>query len=76
MLFLFGLSCQIFGQTPGKGLEGSWQGLLEAGGTKLRIIVTVTKSETGTYAGKFESVDQGATVPFDTVTLDGDNAAV
>ena len=73
LLFLVGLSFQAFGQTPAKGFEGSWNGTLEAGGQKLRIVVTVTKSETGTYAGKFESVDQGATVPFDTVTLNGDN---
>ena len=73
LLFLVGLSCQLIAQTPAKGFEGSWNGTLEAGGQKLRIIVTVTKSEAGTYAGKFESVDQGATVPFDTVTLDGDN---
>jgi hypothetical protein len=35
--------------------------------------VTITKSDTGTYAGKFESLDQGATVPFDTVTVNGDD---
>ncbi len=72
-MFLVGLLCHAFGQTPVKGLEGSWNGRLEAGGTKLRIVVTITKSEAGTYAGKFESLDQGATVPFDTVTLNGDD---
>ena len=73
LLLLLGLSCLAFGQTS-KGFEGSWNGTLEAGGQKLRILVTVTKSADGSYAGKFESLDQGATVPFDTVTLDGDNA--
>jgi uncharacterized protein len=73
LLFLLGLSCQAFGQTPAKGLEGSWLGTLEAGATKLRLVVTVTRSEAGAYAGKFESVDQGATIPFDTVTLTGDD---
>ena len=34
LLFLLGLSCQVFGQTPAKGFEGSWQGTLEAGGTE------------------------------------------
>ncbi len=71
--FLLSLSCLVFGQTTTKGLEGTWNGTLEAGGTKLRLIVTITKADSGTYEGKFESVDQGATVPFDTVTLDGDN---
>jgi len=70
---LVGLACQAFAQTPAKGLDGSWNGTLDAGGTKLRLIVTVTKSDTGTYAGKFESLDQGATLPFDTVTLNGDD---
>lgn len=68
------LSCVVFAQTSSKGLEGTWNGTLEAGGQKLRIVVTVTKSEAGAFAGKFESLDQGATVPFDTVTLDGDKA--
>jgi len=60
------------GQTPAKGLEGSWQGVLDAGSAKLRIVVPVTRSETGTYAGKFESLDQNAPIPIDTVTLSGD----
>lgn len=73
-LFLVSLAWQPFGQTSSKGLEGTWNGTLEAGGQKLRIVVTVTKSDTGAYAGKFESLDQGATVPFDSVTMEGDKA--
>ena len=72
LLFLLGLSCQIFGQTPAKDFEGSWQGTLEAGGTKLRVALTVTKSDSGAYAGKFDSLDQGATIPIDTITVNGD----
>src|SRR4029434_219829 len=72
LLFLLGLSCQVFSQTPAPGLEGSWQGTLEAGGQKLRLVVTVTKSDAGTYTGKLESVDQGATIPIDTITVNGD----
>ena len=74
LALLLGFTCFAFGQTPSKGLDGTWNGVLDAGAAKLRLIVTVTKSEAGAYAGKFESVDQGATVPFDTVTLDGDKA--
>lgn len=69
-LFLLALTCIAFGQT--KGLEGTWNGTLEAGGTKLRFAVTVTKADTGTYSGTFNSLDQGATIPIDTFTLDGD----
>jgi dipeptidyl aminopeptidase/acylaminoacyl peptidase len=72
LLFLLGLSCQVFGQTPATGFEGSWQGTLEVGGQKLRLVVTVTKSAAGTYAGKLDSLDQGATLPIDTITVDGD----
>src|SRR4029450_1280921 len=72
LLFLLGLSCQVFGQTPAKGFEGSGQGTLEAGGTKLRLVLTVTKSDSGTYAGKLDSLDQGATIPIDTITVNGD----
>jgi dipeptidyl aminopeptidase/acylaminoacyl peptidase len=72
LLFLLGLSCQVFGQTPAKGFEGSWQGTLEAGGTKLRLALTVTKSEAGTYAGKLDSLDQAATIPIDTIAVNID----
>jgi len=72
LLFLLGLSCLAFGQTPAKDFEGSWQGTLEAGGQKLRLVVTVTKSDAGAYAGKLESLDQGATLPIDTITVNGD----
>src|SRR5262245_36492601 len=70
LLFLLALSGLAFGQA--KGLEGTWNGLLDAGAQKLRLAVVVTKSDNGAYAGKFESLDQGATIPIDTVTLDGD----
>ena len=72
LLFLLGLSCQVFGQTPGKGFEGSWQGTLEAGGTKLRLVLTVTKSDAGAYTAKLDSLDQGATIPVDPITVNGD----
>ena len=72
LLLLFGLSCQVFGQTPAKGFEGSWLGTLEAGGAKLRLVLIVTKSDAGAYAAKMDSPDQGATVPVDTVTVNLD----
>lgn len=72
LLFLLALSCHVFGQTPAKDFEGSWQGTLEAGGTKLRLVLTVTKSAAGAYAGKLDSLDQGATIPIDTITVNGD----
>ena len=76
VLFVLGLSCQVFGQTQAKGVEGAWQGTLEAGGAKLRLVLTVTKSETGAYAAKLDSLDQGASLPVDTITVNGDAVRV
>jgi dipeptidyl aminopeptidase/acylaminoacyl peptidase len=73
LLFLLGLSCQAFAQTPAKDFEGSWQGTLDVGGQKLRLVVTVTKSDAAAYTGKLESPDQGATIPIDTITVNGDS---
>src|SRR5262245_42742851 len=72
LLFLLGVSCPVFGQTPAKDFEGSWQGTLEAGVQKLRLVVTVTKSDTGVYAGKLDSLDQGAAFTIDTITVNGE----
>ena len=49
LLLLLGLSCPVIAQTPAKGFEGSWQGTLDAGGQKLRLALTVTKSETPVF---------------------------
>jgi murein DD-endopeptidase MepM/ murein hydrolase activator NlpD len=76
LLMLLAISLQVFSQTPesgaAKGLEGVWNGTLEVGGTQLRLILTVTKSEPGGYSGKIDSLDQGATIPVDTITVNGD----
>jgi len=72
LMFLLGLSYQVFGQTQVKGVDGTWQGTLEAGATKLRVALTVTRSEAGVYTGKFDSLDQGATIPIDTITVTND----
>ena len=72
LLLLLGLAGHVFGQTPVKDFEGSWQGTLDAGGAKLRLALTITKSEAGVYAGKLDSLDQGATIPIDTITVNID----
>ena len=73
LLFLLGLSCQVFAQTQAKGFEGSWEGTLEAGAQKLRLALIVTKSDTGAYAGKFVSLDQSnADIPIETITVKED----
>jgi len=67
---------QVFGQTPeqgtAKGPEGVWQGALDVGGSQLRLVLTITKSGAGGYSGKVDSLDQGSTIPIDTITVTGD----
>jgi murein DD-endopeptidase MepM/ murein hydrolase activator NlpD len=76
LLILLAVTLQVFSQTPGsgvaKGLEGVWHGTLDVGGTQLRLVLTVTKSESSGYSGKVDSLDQGATIPVDTITVTGD----
>jgi murein DD-endopeptidase MepM/ murein hydrolase activator NlpD len=57
-----------------KGLEGFWEGALEAGGQKLRLTLTIKKSPEGAYSGILVSVDQGGTpIPVSAITVEGDH---
>ena len=62
-------------QTPAaqaQGLEGIWQGTLDAGGAKLRLVLKVSKKSDGTFSATLDSPDQGATgIPLDVITLTG-----
>ena len=69
---LFALTAQMQSQTVGRGVEGSWAGTLDTGGPKLRLALTVTRSDTGVYSGKLDSLDQGSTIPIDVITVNGD----
>ena len=42
------------------GTVGIWQGVLEAGGAKLRLQLHVFAAEKGQFTGKLDSLDQGA----------------
>lgn len=57
-------------------LTGSWQGTLGAGTVKLRLVLTFTRAADGQYNAILDSVDQGATIPADKVTLTGDKVRV
>ena len=55
---------------PGQGLEGNWQGTLDAGGMSLRLMVKAVKAADGTFTGKLDSPDQGVMeLPLANVTL-------
>lgn len=72
LLILLGLSSQLFGQTSAAGLEGSWHGTLDVG-EKLRLVLTVLKTNDGGYSGNVNSVDQGANIPVEVITVNGDS---
>ena len=75
MCMLIAVSC--LGQTSQErlaatGLEGTWQGTLGGGAVNLRLVLTITKTAEGVYSGILDSVDQGATIVVDKITLNGD----
>ena len=74
-LVLAALAASLHAQPP-RGIDGRWAGTLEAGGAKLRLELTVTRSDSGTYGGKLDSLDQGSTIPIDVITVDGDSVHI
>jgi murein DD-endopeptidase len=52
-------------------MSGSWFGALGTGQNQLHLILTVQKAGNGTYSGQLNSVDQGAVLPMDSVTVQG-----
>ncbi len=56
----------------GSDFAGNWKGELGAGADKLHILLTITKTADGGFAGQGQSVDQGATFPLEKVSVKGD----
>ena len=56
----------------GSDLAGTWKGELGEGADKLHILLTITKTADGGFAGQGQSVDQGATFPLEKVSMKGD----
>lgn len=56
-------------------ISGDWQGALKAGGQELRVIVHIEKGDGAVWKATLASIDQspdrGATIAFDSVTLQG-----
>jgi murein DD-endopeptidase len=50
-------------------LTGTWKGDLGTGAAKLHIVLTFTKAANGDFSGQLNSVDQGATLPLENITL-------
>jgi len=53
-------------------MVGSWNGTLDAGSIKLRVVFKISKDAGGGLTAKMDSIDQGArNIPVDTVTVKG-----
>lgn len=69
LFLLIGMACQA--QVPETAPEGFWQGTLDTGGGKLRLALTIAKSQDASYTGEVESLDQGTVIPIDAITVHG-----
>lgn len=66
------LSATEIPQTPqvGQGIEGFWQGALDAGVFKLRLVMKFSRTPDGQLKGLLDSLDQGANdIPMSVVTF-------
>jgi hypothetical protein len=65
-LTLFALACA----PATKDLAGNWQGTLEVGQVKLRLLFKISRTPAGVLTAKLDSLDQGASdIPVETVTV-------
>jgi hypothetical protein len=55
---------------PGEGLTGDWLGVLQVGPVTLRLALHVEEAANGALNAVVDSVDQGAVIPVDAITLD------
>ena len=70
LALLLALTLANLANAQGPGI-GTWEGSLDAGGTKLRILFTITQADE-TYTATMSSPDQGALdLPVTTVSIDG-----
>jgi hypothetical protein len=53
------------------GIVGTWKGVLGGGANQLHIVLTITSRGGGEYSGELNSVDQGAVLPMDAITVNG-----
>ena len=60
-------------KAPPRGIEGSWEGALDVGGAKLRLVLKISKEKDGSLAATLDSLDQDAMdLPVSSITVDGD----
>jgi hypothetical protein len=65
------------GDEPAKNIAGSWQGTLDAGSVKLRVVFNITQAAGGVLTATMDSPDQGARgIPVDSVTVTGTSLSI
>jgi len=70
LLCLAAASLSLLSQEK-KGIEGTWEGVLNVEGTDLRVVFKINKEADGALTAVMDSPDQGAMdIPLDTVTFD------
>lgn len=63
----------VAAKAPAAGV-GIWEGTLDVGVAKLRLVFHFDQDAAGAWTGTMDSVDQGANgIPIDTITWDGDS---
>ncbi|MFN0107955.1 MAG: alpha/beta hydrolase family protein [Blastocatellia bacterium] len=68
MIVVASVAIAAFSQAA--NIEGAWEGTLDVGAAKLRLVLKVSKAADGTLTAKADSPDQGATdLPVDLVTF-------
>jgi hypothetical protein len=52
-------------------LAGTWKGVIDSGGVKLRLVSKLTRSQDGSYQGVLQSLDQSGDLdlPIDTIVV-------
>jgi hypothetical protein len=68
-LTIFASGAHSQAASDGKGIAGRWEGTL---GGVLHLVLTISGSGSGDYSGMLNSVDQGATLPMNAITLNDD----
>ncbi|MBL8176120.1 MAG: alpha/beta fold hydrolase [Bryobacterales bacterium] len=75
LLLLAILTCGVSAYAQSAGIEGHWQGTLDAGAARLRLALHIEKEASGSLSGKMDSIDQGANgIPLSAVALTEDRA--
>jgi hypothetical protein len=60
-----------------KEVQGFWNGTLDTGRTKLRLLLKIARATNGTYSATLDSLDQGSKdIPATTVTFHDSNVEV